>query len=705
MFKKIEISYFRKIEHRVTHFTPGLNVIRGANESSKSTMMEAAMYALYGTSVLRDSLEGAVTWGNDVKKLKVELVILDQSGTEYAFTRSKAGAEVSKAGQVFVTGQKEVSAFAATLLGADAKIATNLMLSGQNGLRGVLDEGPKATAQTIEQLANFKLIDQILDAAAEKLQLGATAVLESRAADVERELVALPAVTPPDDQALALTLHSVDYRREALVTQLTQSNVDYTQAQIHWREAVAVQESATKLERDAGQVLVQIQEIEKNLAAVQVLASTPLPDLASVEADLAAARNHASLVTKHAAFLKLPKVSSFADRAEWSKDLGSMRAGANRVKQAITTAETDIRILKAKLITETACGLCGKDLSDVPEVQAKNAATQELIDKLTEQLTNDSSLLVTFERSADAEDALVKGDANLVSRARALGDLVRIDESVIPARVTWVGGEVGEAPDIGQIERNLVELSGHKTAILKAIGQRDAYLSTLAAAKLRLEEVQNQVQALSPLSKEALEQVEADYLLKAQRVREAEDSIANLDKEVAEAKVKFAAELELYERALRERGTLEARLKDLNKDIATTAFNNTLVKKVRSARPIIGNKLWNIVLATVSQLFSRMRGVQSVVTRGTNGFLVNGNSIEGLSGSTLDLLGLAVRTALVKTFLPGCSLVTLDEPCQGCDEERTVSLLGFVAASSFDQTILITHESVSESFANNLIQL
>ena len=142
----------------------------------------------------------------------------------------------------------------------------------------------------------------------------------------------------------------------------------------------------------------------------------------------------------------------------------------------------------------------------------------------------DSSLLVTFERSADAEDALVKGDANLVSRARALGDLVHIDESVIPARVTWVGGEVGEAPDIGQIERNLVELSGHKTAILKAIGQRDAYLSTLAAAKLRLEEVQNQVQALSPLSKEALEQVEADYLLKAQRVREVEDSIANIDK-------------------------------------------------------------------------------------------------------------------------------------------------------------------------------
>lgn len=705
MFKKIEISYFRKIEHRVTHFTPGLNVIRGANESSKSTMMEAAMYALYGTSVLRDSLEGAVTWGNDVKKLKVELVILDQSGTEYAFTRSKAGAEVSKAGQVFVTGQKEVSAFAATLLGADAKIATNLMLSGQNGLRGVLDEGPKATAQTIEQLANFELIDQILDAAAEKLQLGATAVLESRAADVERELVALPAVTPPDDQALALTLHSSDYQRGALVTQLSQANVDYTQAQVHWREAVAVQEAATKLERDADQVLVQIQEIEKNLAAVQVLASTPLPDLASVEADLATARNHASLVTKHEAFLKLPKVSSFADRAEWSKDLGSMRAGANRVKQAITTAEADIRVHKAKLITETACGLCGKDLSDVPEVQAKNAATQELIDKLTEQLTNDSSLLVTFERSADAEDALVKGDANLVSRARALGDLVRIDESVIPARVTWVGGAVGEAPDIGQIERNLVELSGHKNAILKAIGQRDAYLSTLAAAKLRLEEVQNQVQALAPLSKEALEQVEADYLLKAQRVREVEDSIANIDKEVAEAKVKFAAELELYERALRERGTLEARLKDLNKDIATTAFNNTLVKKVRSARPIIGNKLWNIVLATVSQFFSRMRGVQSVVTRSTNGFLVNGNSIEGLSGSTLDLLGLAVRTALVKTFLPGCSLVTLDEPCQGCDEERTVSLLGFVAASSFDQTILITHESVSESFANNLIQL
>ena len=130
MIGTVTLTNFRQHENLTVTFTEGLNVIRGANEGGKTTVVEAVLYALFGTGALREPVEATVTWGKEPKTLKVSAEISDQSGTVYTFTRSKGGAEVAKSGEVFVTGQKEVTSFAAMVLGADAKTAGNLMLSG-----------------------------------------------------------------------------------------------------------------------------------------------------------------------------------------------------------------------------------------------------------------------------------------------------------------------------------------------------------------------------------------------------------------------------------------------------------------------------------------------------------------------------------------------------------------------------------------------
>jgi ABC-type transport system involved in cytochrome bd biosynthesis fused ATPase/permease subunit len=111
-----------------------------------------------------------------------------------------------------------------------------------------------------------------------------------------------------------------------------------------------------------------------------------------------------------------------------------------------------------------------------------------------------------------------------------------------------------------------------------------------------------------------------------------------------------------------------------------------------------------MVLVSVSNIFSSMRGEPSMVTKGKDGFLVN-DKASALSGSTLDLLGLAIRCALVKMFVPNCPFLVLDEPSAACDQARTNAMLGYVAASGFKQVLLVTHNDASESFADNLIQL
>jgi ABC-type molybdenum transport system ATPase subunit/photorepair protein PhrA len=60
---------------------------------------------------------------------------------------------------------------------------------------------------------------------------------------------------------------------------------------------------------------------------------------------------------------------------------------------------------------------------------------------------------------------------------------------------------------------------------------------------------------------------------------------------------------------------------------------------------------------------------------------------------------------LLRTFLPQCGLLVLDEPCASMDNGRTEALLGFLKSVGFQQTLLVSHEEVSESVADNLIQL
>lgn len=144
---------------------------------------------------------------------------------------------------------------------------------------------------------------------------------------------------------------------------------------------------------------------------------------------------------------------------------------------------------------------------------------------------------------------------------------------------------------------------------------------------------------------------------------------------------------------------------DCQKDLDSLAFNNALLKRIRQIRPLVANKLWSTVLASVSVMFSQIRGEESWVTKEKDGFKVNGHTAEGLSGSAKDALGAAIRCTLMRTFLPQCGLLILDEPCAAMSEERTESMLGFLKSVDFQQTLLVSHETVSESIADNLIQL
>ena len=161
MIKSLKLTNFRAVRSADMTFDAGMVCLKGANEASKSTRLEAIQYALFGSSALRTNFADAVTYGESESTLKVECNAVF-GGRAVTFKRGKSGAEVIETGNVIVTGQKEVALFAANLMGADAAAASNLLIANQGSLRGVLEQGPKATSQFVEQLANFDLFDTLL---------------------------------------------------------------------------------------------------------------------------------------------------------------------------------------------------------------------------------------------------------------------------------------------------------------------------------------------------------------------------------------------------------------------------------------------------------------------------------------------------------------------------------------------------------------
>jgi hypothetical protein len=111
------------------------------------------------------------------------------------------------------------------------------------------------------------------------------------------------------------------------------------------------------------------------------------------------------------------------------------------------------------------------------------------------------------------------------------------------------------------------------------------------------------------------------------------------------------------------------------------------------------------LLAAISRTFSELRGVPSVVGRSADGFEVDGKPAADLSGSTLDILGLAVRISLMRAFLPGAGLLILDEPAAAMDAAREERLLAALATLDFGQVLMVSHGDTAKAVAGNVVLL
>lgn len=717
MLGKVILKCFRRHEHLEADFTDGLNVIRGANEGGKSSLLEGIMYATYGASVLTETFAETVTWGFLDKDLKssVEHII---SGRTYTFIRSKASASVTwteDGEEKRITGHGPVTAKAGEILGVEVDMANRLMMASQAGLRSVLEGGPTAMADLINTLADVGLVDRVLERAAKELATGNDLALRERQTVAEDSIISLQNGMPTEADigtvrakasGLDTELLEIEARRrkhaedmavaDAAIKDINAVNQRHTDAVIAHQRAEAAMQRANEALRAAQAKVVEVDESQ-------------IPVLEERITQAKACAERRTLFNRVATLNKgrsdLEWVSEGGDaKTEFEAALSKARLDHSEASAALAAARAEVNAAKARLLTDGRCPTCGHTKSDPDHVAKHNAGVSAEIASLTQKVAQSQAAVTEKDGDLKTLEGLSSAAVRFQAAVEALegrDSAITVDRGVYPAKITWVGSEPSDE-STGPLEAALNKLRQQITANARAqgeiAGQQEA-IETLrgnladtaaTAAACPIQDTTSATQA-----RDAAAAAHSAVMREAtEKAREKQDLLSSAAQMVTRREERMA-----------QITVMRAEIAKLQSNIAEMAYNNEFVADVRALKPAISTHLWNLLLVSASTHFSKMRTQQTVVTRTDTGFKANGKSIKTLSGSTLDILAVAMRVSLIMTFMPELDFIVLDEPAHGCDESRTAELLGFLASVGFRQVILASHDSLSESVAQNVIKL
>ncbi len=682
MLISLKLQNFKKHENLTITFTEGLNVIRGLNENGKSTVVQAIAYALYGARALPLSLDETVTWGKPAYSLKVELCF-QHNNQMYTLTRSKSGAELVGE-SVKSSGQTEVTAFVERLFNATAAVGQATMLTNQSALQAGLDS---SSMSLIEKLANMSLVDELVGKIQEQLPTGSTKLLESQLSSTE----GATAPTPPGSELENAATNAV------IEATAAKSELELIQGVLRkWEPLAQAAAQKTASNHETSVRLEKVQKELKNLPTELIL--QPVLDIEQLEQAAAKQVEHKVLRDAWNRFKTIPHQDQhYGTAADFLVESDQVEVLITKLSGIKQKGLIDLAGLKPLLITESACGLCGKDLSEVPEVVRKNAdtllkisaveGTVKQVDKDMEGVLDTKRNLVMYDKMFDAVEKFVGTP------------FVEFDTSVVPPKATWVGGKVCAEEDTTDYKAKIRSAKLQDSLNEKAVKDFEVSQAKREILEKQIEEV-----TYYALTNEELEAAEKVVHLKDQVVKTSvklkaiETVAANAEASLYKARAVYEAQSKAWEDLQKTREVLKS-------GIAEQQRNNSLVKKLRDVRPLVAKQLWSIVLSAVSHYFSSVRGVQSIVTREGTGFAIDGKALEAYSGSTKDALALAVRVVLQKTFLPNIDFAIFDEVASACDDSRESEMLAMLSTCGLRQVLLVTHSDLADSYAANVIRI
>jgi DNA repair exonuclease SbcCD ATPase subunit len=673
MINSVTLTNFRKHENLHLDFDSGFTLFRAGNEAGKTTVIEGVCYALLGSKALRTSIEAAVTRGLAVNSLKSS-VQLSIEGSDVRVTRSKGAAEMHVDGKLSCTGQADVTAAVCKLLGVEPKHLTSLLVAQQGEVRGLLLEGATAD-RTINTLANLDQLEILIERVQTKYDVQPSRFIQQAIDQLEEKLGAEAVPAPSETEVKALTEEEniAEQAYAALVSERSQYDVKQASAQIaEHKQAVAHNARCVEMREKAAAMPKPLEPDQPRSLIAEITAQE-----SQVQAQRALRAQYLAAPLEHAA--ALPAEVFAAKLTLTSEKVATARGVLSDISKKIA-------VLRALKINETTCGLCGKDVSEVPEVVEKNLQADRQLAELEEQQVGMRSELGAAEKELAALEEL-----RAIDRKAAVPKGLWEPDGTVPQTYSWRG----------PVPLEPVSRAAELSDLKKQWAQFDTNLS-------EWNDFQRQFAGMEPMAVSDITGAQtclatADVLDAKVRAQLSAVGAARAACKQAQARLAHASAEYQADKALRAQTTAD--LKAAKEKIKVSRKVETLVKKLRDLRPVLAAKVWGVVLSSISHFFSQIRGDVSRVTRDEDGFAVDGQPVAALSGSTLDSLGLAMRLALIKVFCPAASWLVLDEAASACDEERELAMLATLKTSGFRQVLLVSHSSAGDAVADHLCTL
>lgn len=701
MIKTLQLKNFRQHTDLALSFDQGVTVLRGANEAGKSTVFEAIAYALFGARATRNN--ELTTWGQPEGSHQVVLTF-EINGVEYTIKRNAKSAELNYDGGR-VTGQTDTARFCEQLLDLKSGMGTKLMLVPQNEMRGTLSDGGAKTTAMIEQLADLGQIEEIITKLQTHWHTGKTDLIEhsletfkQQHAEAKEELAA----TENPEQALQDNLKGLKQQQLEFGVLDTGLMIICGGLENELSEAEEVEKLLQEIER---RTLVA----QTKLEAVQRTLSEPVPEfderaVAQTEEWLAQARREQALYQDWLSLKDYqPVARSTKSKEQLCADRDRLKEGGQAVERQLATNLAGQRLLHSQISHDLTCPTCKREWEDADARRAANTEKMEAIEKLSEEA---KQLREAIARIA-SETSSVEDLLNQPLRSPQAGSLwEELDDGMWPPLYRWsenIPTEVTDA-DIRATEKEVAEARLQQQLHIELLNKRQVAQDQQVAVQdllTQLEEVRQTLPVLERPSQEVrleLHDKQREWQDAKRKLVEINSAIENFDKQHQPVRDAYRALQKRVEQTA-------AEVSRYTEELKAARQANALLKALRTVKPQLANQVWQTVCSTVSHYFSLMRSQPSVVSKEVAGFAVDRHDTESLSGSTLDILGLAIRIALTKTFMPTCRFLLLDEPFAASDAERTAQALGFISSVGFDQVVIITHEDATEAVADNLITI
>lgn len=696
MLTKIKLENFRQHLNLELDFKNGVTVLRGSNEQGKTTVFEAVAFALFGVKACRNN--DLTTWGepDNSHKVTLDFTAHDEQCT---ITRTKSSAElqVTRAcGSVrVVTGQAETVKAVETMLGLKPGLGSQLMFVGQSQIQGILAEGGAKTTSFIEKLADLDVIDNLVTELQDNYPTGKTLVLDDMLENSKEELLAATIdlkATPDPTKMLEAEIKELKNNLTEKQAALVEATAEFEAIDLKYNESKTAEVEYKHYVEKKKNLDSRLLEL-KDLAFVAEPVETDLTALKEELADLELLEeNYKDFVSYK------DEVTARMLRADWTANFDRVSAELvernNIIQEKSKEVEDNIKTIAG--LSDICCKTCKREFENAAE---QKALTYDL-ELINEKLNSEIEALFAEQEPLQVEFENLKSYSTWCPEL--LNTSWTYDKTYIPAKLVWKGQDVSNYVE-GKVFETRVSIVNADKEYAYNVREYKIYKDMLSRKQELSTELEDLVEIHKPEDSTKIEELRNTS---KGLVQDRQQEVYQLGSEVKNFDANNVHRYNKHIAALSRVAELEDSIARCTKSIEQTALNNLLLKSLRAAKPLVADKIWRAVCDTVSVYFSQMRGIESVVSKDSKeGFTVNGEAISSLSGSTLSILGLALRVALVKTFLPSCDILLLDEPFDGADNSRRDSMLGFIVQSGFMQMIIITHENSTESFSDELLLL